>query len=150
MIGLGVFVAIGMLGHYIDRHPDKFAGPSTQPTIQPDPSPRDPTTVAMDAFKIKRLSFIKGGTVAIGNFTFENVGDRDVKDIRLRCDHSNESGTIIDSSSPIIYEVFKAHSVRTIRNLNVGFTHSRLVQSGCRITSLTVIEPGAAPFAQNR
>ena len=97
------------------------------------------------AFKIKQFSITETGrgknAVAVGTFTLENRGDRAVKDVQLRCDHVGERGTIIGSSSLTISEVFQAHSVRTIRNLNMGAVRSQIAQSDCEVIGLSLVSP---------
>lgn len=71
-------------------------------------------------------------------------GSRDVKDVQLHCNHAGENGTIVASSSPTISEVFQAHCVRTIRNLNMGVIRPKIEQSDCEVSGLSLVSPSAA------
>jgi hypothetical protein len=143
IIWLAAFAGILLAGHYIHQHPEQFATASHTAA-----TPNDPTTDAIRAFKIKQFSITKtgrGNTVAVGAFTFENRGSRDVKDVQLRCNHAGENGTIIASSSPTISEEFQAHSVRTIRNLNLGVVRPKIAQSDCEVIGLSLVSPAKGP-----
>jgi hypothetical protein len=130
---LAGLVAIGFAGQYIGTHPDQF-GQSAPPLMT--------TKEFRDPLILKKIDVTKtglGGTVAVGTFTIENSGDDDVKDIRIACSYSGESGTIIDMSNSIIFEKFKAHSTRIIRELNLGFVHPQATKTSCHIAGSTQI-----------
>jgi len=82
----------------------------------------------------------KWGRSGIGimtaQFTIHNKNSYDIKDLTISCNHYAPSGTRIDSNTREIYEVFQANTKRTIRNFNMGFTHSQVHESACRITRL--------------
>jgi hypothetical protein len=61
-------------------------------------------------------------------FIIKNDGDVPVKDLEIKCTHSAASGTVIDSNTRTIYQVFPAHKTRTVRNFNMGFINSQSVQ----------------------
>jgi hypothetical protein len=87
--------------------------------------------------------------IMTASFTFNNRSDYDVKDIEVRCEHSAPSGTTIDSNTRTIYEVFKARSVRTISNFQMGFIHSQSARSGCIIKSFVLGEYRSPPKASS-
>jgi hypothetical protein len=148
IIWLAAFAGIFFAGRYIHQHPEQFATASQVTAPQTAATPSDPIVDAMREFKIKQFSITKTGrgknTMAVGTFTFENGGGRAVTDVRLRCDHAGESGTIIATSSPTISEVFEAHSVRTIRNFNMGVVRSLIEKSDCEIVGISLVGPSAA------
>jgi hypothetical protein len=74
------------------------------------------------------------GNVMEANFTITNASTRDLKDFEIRCEHSANSGTKIDSNTRTIYEVVKAGQKRAFKNFNMGFIHEQAVRSSCRIT----------------
>jgi len=76
--------------------------------------------------------------ILTASFTFDNSSDYDVKDIEVVCQHSAPSGTRIDSNTRTIYDVFKARSIRTIPNFQMGFINSQSVRSGCSIKSFAL------------
>ena len=154
IVWLAAFASILLAGRYIHQHPEQFATASQTMASQAIASqtaatPSDPTTDAIRAFKIKQFSITKTGrgknTVAVGTFTFENRGGRAVKDVQLRCDHAGENGTIIASSSPTISEEFQAHSVHTIRNLNLGVVRPQIEQSDCEVIGLGLVSSAKGP-----
>lgn len=73
------------------------------------------------------------------DFTVKNDGDKDIKDLEIKCRHYAKSGTEIDSNTRTIYDVVKAHSVKKFKKVNMGFIHSQAAQSSCGITDLGVI-----------
>lgn len=86
-------------------------------------------------FQIQRAGF---GNIAEGTFTIWNRSTFDVKDIKIRCVHHANSGTVIDESTGTLYELVKAHSKRTFRNFNMGFMNSQAATSSCKIIELTL------------
>jgi hypothetical protein len=97
--------------------------------------------VAMNETKIVKFSWQKGGfnSVMLANFTIRNNGDRDVKDLDIRCEHAGPSGTVIDHNEQTVYEIVKAHSTRTLREVNMGFIASQAAGSNCEILSLSLV-----------
>jgi len=83
----------------------------------------------------------KGGfdSVMIANFTIKNMGNYDVKDLEVKCTHSANSGTVIDSNDRTIYEIVKAHSTKKVNDFNMGFIHSQAARSRCEIVDLTLL-----------
>jgi len=79
------------------------------------------------------------GSVMIADFTVHNNGLHDVKDVEVKCIHSAPSGTVIDSNTQTLYDLFKAKSTRQIRDFNMGFIHSQAAITRCEITDLTVL-----------
>lgn len=147
IIWLAAVASIFFVGHYIRQHPEQFATASQTAASQTAATQSDPTADAIRALKIKQFSITKtgrGNTIAVGAFAFENRGSRDVKDVQLHCNHAGENGAIIASSSPTIYEVFQAHSARTIRNVNMGVVRSKIEQSDCEVIGLSLVSPSAA------
>lgn len=85
--------------------------------------------------KITKWSWKKGGfdSVMLATFTIQNTNAFSVKDIRIHCEHSAPSGTLIDSSSQTIYEAIKVGASRTFKEVNMGFVHSQAKSSSCSI-----------------
>jgi len=75
--------------------------------------------------------------VMTATFTVSNRNEFDVKDIEVRCEHRAPSGTMIDSNNRTIYEIFRARSVRQIRDFNMGFVHSQIHTSACQVIKVT-------------
>lgn len=75
------------------------------------------------------------GNVMEANFTIKNKAPIDIKDFEVRCEHSAASGSLIDSNNQTIYDIVKANSTRTFRNVNMGFIHSQASRSSCNVVS---------------
>lgn len=73
------------------------------------------------------------GTVMEATFVIKNKSPIDIKDISIVCKSAAASGTIIDKNSRIIYEIIKAKSKKTFKNVNMGFINSQVVSSSCYI-----------------
>jgi hypothetical protein len=97
--------------------------------------------VALNETKIVKFSWHKGGfnSIMLADFTIRNNSDRDVKDLEIRCEHAGPSGTVIDHNEQTIYEIVKAHSTRTLREVNMGFIASQAAGSKCEILSLSLV-----------
>lgn len=91
--------------------------------------------------EIQRMSWRKDGlgTVMMLNLTLKNNAPIDIKDLEIKCAHSAESGTSIDSNARTIYQVVKAKSVRTISEFNMGFIHSQASSTSCKISSAVAV-----------
>ena len=74
----------------------------------------------------------------VANFTIRNDSAYEIRDIEIVCDHYARSGTRIDRNERTIYDIVPAKRRRTFRNFNMGFIHSQVQKSGCRIADLVV------------
>lgn len=103
--------------------------------------PPDPRKVAMDAVKLTRFSWAKGGfdSVMLATFTVENTGERSVKDIEFTCVHSAKSGTVIDRNRKVVFDTVPAKGRKTFKEFNMGFIHSQADSSSCSITDLKLL-----------
>lgn len=101
----------------------------------------DPKQEALGKVKIKTYNWNKGGfdSIMMLNATIENLSGKDVKDIKITCDHSSNSGTKIDSNTKVIYETFKAGKTKKIHDFNMGFIHSQAAKTGCYIVDLVLL-----------
>jgi len=75
------------------------------------------------------------GNVMEANFTIKNTAPIDIKDFEVLCKHSAASGSLIDSNDQIIYDIVKANSTRTFRNVNMGLIHTQVSKSSCQVVS---------------
>jgi hypothetical protein len=75
------------------------------------------------------------GNVMEATFTIKNKASINIKDFKIRCEHSAASGSVIDSNTQTIYDIVQANSTRTFRNVNMGFIHTQAVRSSCSIVS---------------
>lgn len=103
--------------------------------------PADTKGLLMQDMKLD-FKWSKSGfdNIMIADFTIKNPTQFRFKDVEIKCTHSAPSGTEIDSNTRTIYEVFEPHSTKKIKQMNMGFIHSQVAGSGCRITDLTVLQ----------
>ena len=130
----------------------RFGNSRDQPTPRPAaaPTPEVPTTVeekpphdlAMENTRIVKQSWYKDafGTIMKASFTIRNDGNVPVKDLEILCVHAAPSGTMIDSNTRTIYELFPPHSTKHINDFDMGFIHSQADRSRCAIKDLTVMD----------
>ncbi|WP_018389163.1 hypothetical protein [Ancylobacter sp. FA202] len=91
--------------------------------------------------EVKKLSWSKEafGSVMMVDVTLGNTAPIDIKDIELTCRHFAESGTRIDSSSRVIYQVVKANGSRRVNDFNMGFIHNQATSTSCEITAAVAV-----------
>ena len=80
------------------------------------------------------------GNIMEATFTIKNTLPFDVKDLEIKCVHSAPSGTVIDSNTRPIYQLFKAGQSRTIRDFNMGFINNQANRSGCGVIGVTRVQ----------
>jgi len=87
--------------------------------------------------KLKFVPYLTaGGSIMEATFTIDNQSSYDIKDIEITCTHSAKSGTEIDSNTRTIYDIVKAKKKKTFKNFNMGFVHSQVSTTSCRIVDL--------------
>jgi 5-keto 4-deoxyuronate isomerase len=88
--------------------------------------------------ELAHFSWKTGGfdNIMMATFVIRNNNAFAVKDITIKCTHSAESGTEIDSNSRTIYEIIQPKKKRTIRDFNMGFIHNQAKRSRCQITGV--------------
>jgi len=74
-----------------------------------------PQVQAVAALQMTEIGWHKSGfnNIMMLKATVQNSGKRDVKDIKVVCDHSSDSQTKIDSNSATIYGPFPVHATLT-------------------------------------
>jgi hypothetical protein len=123
MIGIGTvllvsyLVVAGLSGHTSTSSPGVAAGKNGKVTIA-------------------AYNWTKGGfdSVMMLDFTVRNDNDYAIKDVTIRCEHSAKSGTNIVSNTRTIYERVPAHGALSKSKFNMGFIHSQIDTSSCRVT----------------
>jgi hypothetical protein len=92
---------------------------------------------AADAVQITNYSWDRSGfdTIMMLNFSVRNDHDYAVKDIVIRCTHRAKSGTMIDENTRTLYQQIPAHGSVSQYNFNMGFIHSQVDRSTCKVTS---------------
>jgi PAS domain S-box-containing protein len=81
------------------------------------------------------------GTVMMANFTIRNDSPVDVGDFKIRCQHYDPNGVVLDQNAGTAFGIVKAHSTARIANINMGFLNAqsgtaRTTKTGCEILSL--------------
>lgn len=132
---LGGLFAIGFLGNLIGH------GGSSNSSGSPAPVPVNPKTEALNAVKLAKWDWHKGGfdSVMLLNATIKNDGKRDVKDLEVECIHSSKSGTRIDSNKKVVFELVKAGQSVRIKDFSMGFIHTQSNSTSCEITDLVLL-----------
>jgi hypothetical protein len=92
------------------------------------------------ALQMTEIDWHKGGfnNMMLLNATVRNSGKRDVKDIRVVCDHSSHGETRIDSNAATIYGPFPAGKSKSIREFDMGVIHDQAKGTNCSIVDATV------------
>lgn len=105
------------------------------------PTAPSPTDAALAAVTLKDVSWYKDGFDAIMmlDATIDNAGDRAVKDVEIECEHTSPSGTVIDRNTKTIYEIVPAYDSLKLKDFNMGFIHSQVDATACRITDLVAM-----------
>lgn len=118
-----------------------ISGGSSSPSSSAVAPRIDPKTEALNAVKLDKWGWHKGGfdSIMMLNATIKNDGARDVKDIEIECTHSSNSGTRIDSNKKVIYELVKAGKSVRIKDFSMGFIHSQANSTHCQITDLVLL-----------
>lgn len=94
---------------------------------------RNPAT----KMSVKSMSWSKTGFGVVGvvTVTVENQNSFSVKDVKLGCDFTGNSGTKLHSASKTVYETLKPNSTRTFKQVNIGFIPEQAARGGCSVDS---------------
>ena len=89
---------------------------------------------------INNLMWEKGGfgSVMVATFMVQNKNPTRVKDIRVTCGLTANSGTVIDTATHTIYEAIDKKSYIYVRDVNMGFIDSQANRSTCMVTDFSV------------
>ena len=95
---------------------------------------------AVATLQMTEVSWHKGGwnDMMMLNATVQNSGRRDVKDIRIVCDHLSSSETKAASNTATIYGPFPAGKSKPIRNFDMGSFHEQTKGTNCSIVGATL------------
>lgn len=104
-------------------------------------APEDPKKAAVASLQLSDVSWTRGGfdTVMLLDVAISNRGSRAVKDVEIRCEHASPSGTIIDSNTATIYQVFPAGQTVEVKGFEMGFIHTQAERTNCRIENAVLI-----------
>ena len=109
-------------------------------TSDPSPTAADIKEMLIRDTKLD-FAWSKGGfdSIMMADFTVHNSSQYRFKDVEIKCDNYAPSGTVVDSNTRTMFEMFEPHSTKKIKQMNMGFIHSQAARSGCQITNLTVL-----------
>lgn len=80
--------------------------------------------------------------IMLANFTIHNPTQFRFKEVEVKCVHFAPSGTVIDSNTRTIYQLFEAHSTKKLEQFDMGFINQQVKSSVCHINDLVVFPEG--------
>jgi len=91
------------------------------------------------ALQMSEISWHKGGfnEIMMLDAKVQNTGKRDVKDIKVVCDHASESGSKVASNAATIYGPFPAGKSKLIHEFDMGVVHDQTKGTSCSIVDAT-------------
>jgi len=75
----------------------------------------------------------------IGKFTIMNHSEYDIKDLRITCSETANSGTIINRQTGIIYDILPAQTQKIFLDVKIGLGHSQAVSTSCVCTDFEFV-----------
>src|SRR4029077_6100450 len=95
---------------------------------------------AVAALQMSEVSWHKAGwnEMMMFNATVQNSGKRDVKDIKVVCDHLSSPATKAASNAATIYGPFPAGKSKSIRDFDRGSLHDETKGTNCSIVGATL------------
>ncbi len=112
---------------------------------------RFPQQFAAIETKLVDFTWEKGGfgTVMMANFTIRNDSPVEVADFKIRCQHYDANGVVLDQNSGTAFGIAKALSTVRIPNINMGLLNpqsgtSRTTKTACEILSLKLASESQA------
>jgi len=135
LVLLVLFLIAVIAGEFGKTVPTGSSASNETPSPTPVPSPSD---TAVRNVELVKFSWSTGGfdNIMMATFAVRNNNDFAVKDITIKCTHSANSGTIIDSNERTIYERIEPRKIRTFRDFNMGFINSQAARSRCEVTGV--------------
>ena len=100
----------------------------------------DQQAQAVAALQMTEVSWHKRGwnDMMMLNATVQNSGKRDVKDIKVVCEHVSNNETKAASNPATIYGPFPAGKSKSIREFDMGVFHDQTKGANCSIVGATV------------
>jgi hypothetical protein len=145
-------VAIALAGACTAAHAQPPAPPANE-TIQeklkriinnPDPKIAEAIKreTAHDNVTIKNFRWTGNGIgLMTAGFTFENGNDFSIKDPKVSCELTGQSGTTLNTKTQTIFVSIPKKSRKTVSNINFGPINSQAHSGSCRVTSVTPAAP---------
>lgn len=134
VIPLGLIAVTALLGPSNQKANGAHSPPSVgsdarhrvdEKHLAPRDSSRDQANVLSNVDV--KFTWKKGGfdTLAIVDFKIDNRNPFALRDLVVECTSFGKSGTKVSSNKKVIYEVFPAGKVTTIKEFSMGFIHSQ-------------------------
>jgi len=100
----------------------------------------DQQAQAVAALQMTEVSWHKRGwnDMMMLNATVQNSGKRDVKDIKVVCEHVSSNETKAASNPATIYGPFPAGKSKSIREFDMGVIHDQTKGANCSIVGATL------------
>ena len=100
----------------------------------------DQQAQAVAALQMTEVSWHKRGwnDMMLLNATVQNSGKRDVKDIKVVCDHVSNNETKAAGNPATIYGPFPAGKSKSIREFDMGIFHDQTKGANCSIVGATL------------
>lgn len=139
-------IAVMLLGQQISpelrqKNAERIAASATTRDVSNEATPAKPISKseALHNVRIGGFSWEKSGFGSVMKATFVIYNDNlfPVKDVTVTCKHAADSGTIIDSNTRTIYERVDARSYYSVIGMNMGFIHSAVNSSSCRVVNFS-------------
>ena len=139
-------LAVMALGQQISPHlrqtaTAKVAASGTTTEVAPQPAMEKPVSksdalqnLTIGGFSWKKDDF---GMMMKATFVIYNRNKFPVKDPIVTCTHAANSGTKVDSNTRMIYEQIDAGGHHSVVQMNMGFIHSAVSSSTCRVTGFS-------------
>jgi hypothetical protein len=123
------FVVLTAVSYFTGK---QIVSPSSAGTAQQPSRENAIQNVKLD-FSWKKAGL---GSFMKADFTITNNNPFPIKDIQVTCEHSANSGTVIDKNKRTIYEIVPATGKRTFKDFDMGYIHSQAASSSCGITDV--------------
>jgi hypothetical protein len=81
-----------------------------------------------------------GGALGVYSATVKNKTNTGLKDIRIMCMFFGASGTVINSKTETVFEIFPANASRQISGINFGYVDSQAKTTDCRIVDAKTVQ----------
>lgn len=142
-IGIGVLIVWAVSTAKFTKEVDDANLPSTLTSahheVKKDDSELQKLLALEETTLNSRLYKDRSEVILFADFVIKNDSSYMVKDFEIKCEHTADSGTSIDSNDRTIYQIVSAHSTKTIRKFNMGFINSQATNSTCKIVDLVVL-----------
>jgi hypothetical protein len=135
LAGLASLLGIAVVGTALAATPG-----TDQASKAPTSKQADQQAQLVAALQMSEISWHKGGfnDIMMFNAKVQNTGKRDVKDIKVVCDHAADGGSKVASNAATIYGPFPAGKSKAIHEFDMGVVHDQTKGTSCSIVDATL------------